>query len=147
MTRDVVSEARLAQVNGGYRSDVWVAVTLEPMTKVWQGIGGESNFFFSEEDAREAKGAYVGTQAYRFAETLWRLAQVQPNAKLGFRSGIQELVVDIDTKVAMGVCLSNPVLGSGSVVQYYIPDWASRMHKTGRKFTFDEKAMPTRISG
>jgi hypothetical protein len=147
MTRDVASEARLAQVNGGYRVDVWVAITLQPMTKVWQGIGGESNFFLSEEDAREAKGAYVGTQAYRFAETLWRLAQVQPNAKLGFRSGIQEFVVDIDTKVAMGVCLSNPVLGSGSVVQYYIPDWASRMHKTGRKFTFDEKAMPNLISG
>jgi len=147
MTRDVASEARLAQVNGGYRVDVWVAITLEPMTKVWQGIGGESNFFLSEEDAREAKGAYVDTKAYRFAETLWRLAQVQPNAKLGFRSGIQEFVVDIDTKVAMGVCLSNPGLGSGSVVQYYIPDWASRMHKTGRKFTFDEKAMPNLISG
>lgn len=147
MARDLISEAKQAQVNGGYRADVWVTITLEPMTKVWQGVGGESNFFFSEEDAREAKGAYVGTQPYRFAQTLWRLAQVQPNAKLGFRTGIQEFVVDIETKVAMGVCQSNPVLGSGSVVQYYIPDWASRLHVTGRKFSFGEKAFPTLSGG
>jgi len=147
MARDLISEAKQSQVSGGYRVDVWVAITLEPMTKVWQGIGGESNFFLSEEDAREAKGAYAGTQPYRFAETLWRLAQVQPNAKFGFRSGIQEFVVDLDTKVAMGVCQSNPVLGSGSVVQYYIPDWTSRLHLTGRKFAFGEKAFPTLTSG
>jgi hypothetical protein len=83
MARDLISEAKQAQATGGYRADVWVTITLEAMTKVWQGVGGESNFFFSEEDAREAKGAYVGTRPYRFAETLWRLAQVQPNAKLG----------------------------------------------------------------
>src|SRR5512147_1631236 len=147
MARDLVSEAKQAQVSGGYRADLWVAITLDPMTKLWQGIGGHSNFFLSEEDAREAKGAYAGATPYRFAETLWRLAQVQPNATLGFRTGIQEFVVDLETKVAMGVCQSNPVLGSGSVVQYYIPDWASRLHETGRKFTFGEKAFPVLTSG
>jgi hypothetical protein len=45
------------------------------------------------------------------------------------------------------VCQSNPVLGSGSVVQYYIPDGASRLHVTGRKFTFSDKAFPTLTGG
>ena len=147
MGRDLVAEAMTAQSSTGYRPDFWVTIDLEPMTKLWQGIGGHSNFFFSEENAREAKGAYVGTQAYRFAETLWRHAQVQANPTHGFRSGIREYVVDLSTRVAMGICRENPLLGSGSVMQYYIPDWASRLHPTGRKFTFGEKAFPTLTSG
>ena len=117
------------------------------MTKLWQGIGGKSSFFLGEEDAREAKGAYTGSQPYRFAETLWRLAHVEPNAKLGFRSGIREFVVDIDTAAAMGICRANPVLGSGSVVQYYIPDWESRLHETGRRFTFGQTGFPGLTAG
>src|SRR5690349_20366419 len=120
MSRDLVSEAKQAQLTTGYRADLWIETTLEPMTKLWQGKGGKSNFFLSEEDARDAKGAYVGTTPYRFAQTLWRLAQVQPNATLGFRDTILEFVVDIETRVAMGVCQANTALGSGSVLQYYI---------------------------
>lgn len=142
MGRDLAAEAMATQTSTGYRADLWVVVELEPMTKLWQGIGGESPFFFSEENAREAKGAYVGTTAYRFAETLWRHAQVQPNAKLGYRDGIREYVVDLTTRAALGVCRENPQLGSGSVVQYYLPDWKSRLHATGREFTFSEKAFP-----
>ena len=77
---------------GASVEDAWMDVELEAMTKVWQGLGGESNFFFSEEDAREARGAYVGTQPYEFAETLWRLAQVSPSQKYGYRSAIVEFV-------------------------------------------------------
>lgn len=142
MGRDLTAEAMAMQTSTGYRADLWVVVDLEPMTKLWQGIGGHSNFFFSEEDAREAKGAYVGTKAYRFAETLWRHSQVQPNAKLGYRDGIREYVVDLPTRAALGVCRENPQLGSGSVIQYYLPDWESRLHATGREFTFSEKAFP-----
>lgn len=145
MARDPVAEAISAQMNGGYQADLWVSVDLEPMTKVWQGIGGKSDFFVGEENAREATGAYTGTQAYRFAETLWRHAQVQANPALGYRSGIREFVVDIRTLAAAGTCRENPLLGSGSVVQYYIPDWESRLHATGRQFTFDQAGFPKKL--
>ena len=42
---DVVSQAIAAQSSGGYSVDTWM--TLEPMTKLWQGVGGRSSFFFS----------------------------------------------------------------------------------------------------
>jgi hypothetical protein len=143
MARDLVSEAKQAQLTTGYRADLWIETKLEPMTKLWQGKGGKSNFFLSEEDAREARGAYDGTIPYRFAQTLWRLAQVQPNPTLGFRDTILEFVVDLEIRVAMGVCQANTALGSGSVLQYYIPDWEPRLHETGRRFTFDAKGFPS----
>jgi hypothetical protein len=142
MTKDPESEAVAAQSGSGYSADTWLNVQLESMTKVWQGIGGKSNFFLSEEDAREARGAYEGTQPHKFAETLWRLAQVQPNATLGYRQGIREYVVDIRTPAAIGVCIANPLLGSGSVQQYYIPDWEQRLHPTGREFKFAANGYP-----
>jgi hypothetical protein len=114
-------------------------MTLQPMTKLWQGVGGHSNFFFSEEDAREARGSYEGSRAFKFAETLWRLAQVQPNPTLGYRQAIAEFVVDLPTVAAVGVCTANRTLGSGSVFQYYIPEWESRIFTTGRTFKFGAK--------
>jgi hypothetical protein len=142
MARDPKTEAMAAQTGSGYSADLWLNVELEAMTKLWQGIGGSSNFFISENDAREARGAYAGTQPHKFAETLWRLAQVQPSATLGYRQGIREYVVDIRTPAAMGVCLANPALGSGSVVQYYIPNWQSQLHPTGREFKFGAQSYP-----
>jgi hypothetical protein len=138
MAHDPASEAVLAQRGGGagYRPDIWMNVKLEPMTKLWQGIGGDSRFFFSEEDARVARGAYVDTEPFKFAETLWRLAQVQPHRKLGFRIGIREYVVDIRTAAAIGVCHANPDFGSGSVVQYYVPSGKTNLLATHRQFMF-----------
>lgn len=133
---DVVSQAIEAQSSGGYAVDAWMPMSLEPMTKLWQGVGGQSNFFFSEEDARLATGAYEGTRPLRFAESLWRLAQVQPHARLGFRSEIAEYVVDLPITAAVGVCTANISFGSGSVFQYYVPSWEGRMFATGRTFRF-----------
>lgn len=132
----ISAQAQAAQTSGGYAVDAWMDITLEPMTKVWQGAGGHSNFFFSEEDARDARGTYEGTVPYEFAETLWRLAQVSPSAKYGYRSEIVEYVVDLPIAVAMGICRANSGLGSGSVFQYYIPDWESRLFATGRRHKF-----------
>jgi hypothetical protein len=131
--------AASAQSSGGYAVDAWMDVDLEPMTKIWQGEDGVSNFFFSEEDAREARGAYVGTTPYNFAETLWRLAQVSPSAKYGYRTAIVEYVVDIRVTAAVGICRSNSGLGSGSVYQYYIPDWEKSLFRTGRRHEFRHK--------
>lgn len=131
--------AATAQSGTGYAVDTWVDMKLEPILKLWQGVGGHSNFFFSEEDAREARGAYENTHPYRFAETLWRLAQVQPNPVLGFRQEIAELVVDLPVEAAVGLCTANRALGSGSVFQYYIPNWESRIYRTGRTFKFGSK--------
>jgi hypothetical protein len=142
MASDPASLAALEQHKSGYLVDTWLNVELEAMTKVWQGIGGHSSFFFSEEDAREAKGAYERTQPHRFAQTLWRMAQVQPNALRGFRDRIGEYVVDIRTAVAMGVCLANPHLGTGTVIQYFIPNWEKSLHATGREFKFAAKSYP-----
>lgn len=128
------------QAGSGYRVDTWFDVKLEPMTKLWQGIGGHSNFFLSEEDAREARGAYVGTKPYKFAETLWRMAQVEPNATHGYRQAIAELVVDMPVEAAAGVCLANRSLGGGSVFQYYIPNWEGFIFRTGRTMKFDSKS-------
>jgi hypothetical protein len=135
----ISSQAASAQAGSSYAVDVWMDMTLQPMTKLWQGVGGHSNFFFSEEDAREARGSYEGSRAFKFAETLWRLAQVQPNASLGYRQAIAEFVVDLPTVAAVGVCTANRTLGSGSVFQYYIPDWESRIFTTGRTFKFGAK--------
>ena len=131
--------AASAQSSSGYSVDSWMDLTLEPMTKLWQGEGGESNFFFSEEDAREARGAYVGSNPYQFAETLWRLAQVSPSAKYGYRTAILEYVVDIKVTAAVGICRANGGLGSGSVFQYYIPDWQKALFRTGRRYAFKNK--------
>ena len=132
----IATLAASAQSSGGYAVDAWFDLVLEPMTKVWQGEGGESNFFFSEEDAREVRGAYVGRNPYQFAETLWRLAQVSPSAKYGYRTAILEYVVDISTPAAVGICRANTSLGSGSVFQYYIPDWQKGLFRTGRRYAF-----------
>lgn len=132
----ISSQAASAQVSGGYAVDSWIDLTLEPMTKVWQGAGGHSNFFFSEEDARDARGSYESTTPYEFAETLWRMAQVSPSRKYGYRSEIIEYVVDLPIVAAVGICRANGGLGSGSVFQYYIPDWESRLYPTGRRHKF-----------
>ena len=142
MASDPASLAALEQNKSGYHVDSWFNVELEAMTKVWQGIGGHSNFFFSEEDARQSNGAYERTQPRRFAESLWRMAQVQPNAVHGFRDSIREYVVDIRTAAALGVCTANPHLGIGTVIQYYIPNWETRLHATGREFAFAAKGYP-----
>lgn len=135
----ISSLAANAQSSTGYAVDAWMDVDLEAMTKVWQGEGGSSNFFFSEEDARDARGAYVGSSPYHFAETLWRLAQVSPSAKYGYRTAIVEFVVDIRVTAAVGICRANGGLGSGSVYQYYIPNWEKALFRTGRRHEFRHK--------
>ncbi|MEM7158595.1 MAG: hypothetical protein AAF799_37490 [Myxococcota bacterium] len=137
---DVAALARADQAGSGYRVDTWINVQVEPMTKVWQGVGGHSNFFLSEEDAREARGAYVGTRPYKFAETLWRLAQVEPSPTRGYRQSIAEFVVDMPVEAAVGLCLANRGLGTGSVFQYYIPDWDRRIYATGRTMKFQSSS-------
>ncbi|MCA9655409.1 MAG: hypothetical protein H6712_26120 [Myxococcales bacterium] len=132
----VAALAASAQSSGGYAVDAWLDMTLEPMTKLWQGVGGSSNFFFSEEDARFASGAYDGTRPLQFAESLWRMAQVQPHASLGYRREIAEYVVDMPIAAAVGVCTANLAFGGGSVFQYYVPDWEGRIYTTGRTFRF-----------
>lgn len=136
----IASLAAAAQSGSGYAVDTWIDLTIEPILKLWQGVGGHSNFFFSEEDARQATGAYEDTRPYKFAETLWRLAQVQPNPTLGYRQAIAEFVVDLPTPAAVGLCTANRSLGSGSVFQYYIPDWEARIYRTGRTFKFSDKS-------
>jgi hypothetical protein len=143
MANDAASQAAAAQVRDKrYRADVWINVTLPPLMKLWKGIGGEhlSDFFLSEEDAREAKGAYVGSQPYRFAETLWRLSQVQPNPEFGFRDGIREYVVDFPTLAAVGICLANRGFGSGSVLQYFVPNWDQTVRPLARTYQFSAKS-------
>jgi hypothetical protein len=130
------TEAAATQRLSGYLADTWINVRLEPLTKLWQGVGGASNFFLSEEDAREARGAYVESKPYVFAETLWRLAQASPNRTLGFRGEIREYVVDLVTPAAIGICAANSALGSGSVLQYYVPNWQRTLHLTGRQHKF-----------
>lgn len=136
----IVQQAAAAQAGSGYSVDVWMEMTLQPMTKLWQGVGGYSEFFLSEEDAREARGSYEGTKPYKFAETLWRLAQVEPSPSRGFRDTIAEFVIDIPTPAAVGVCTANRALGSGSVFQYFIPGWQSRMFQTGRTYKFNARS-------
>lgn len=132
-----ISQLAMADQSGsGYDVDVWLDTVLEPMTKVWQGVGGTSCYFLSEEDARHSRGAYEGSKPYRFAETLWRLAQVQPHRTRGYRNEIAEFVVDLPVEVAMGFCQANGHHGSGGVFQYFIPDWDSKLFRTGRTYRF-----------
>jgi len=138
---DVAALARADQGGSGgvYRVDVWFNVKLQAVTKLWQGIGGTSCYFFGEEDAREARGAYVGTDPYVYAESLWRGLQIRGHAAHGHRGGMAEFVVDIDTPAALGVCDSNTAYGRGGLLQYFIPNWASVLHATGREYTFSKK--------
>jgi hypothetical protein len=76
-------------------------------------------------------------------ESLWRMAQVEPHKTLGFRDGIREFVVDLPTPAAVSVCRSNPVYGSGSVLQYFVPNWRMTVRPTGREFKFSEKNYPS----
>jgi hypothetical protein len=142
MASDPATLAAAAQSGAGYGADSWINLSLEAMTKLWQGVGGKSDFFFSEEDAREATGAYLGSKPFQFAQTLWRLAQVQPNVLRGYRDSIAEYVVDIRTPAAVAICRASPLLGSGSIFQYYVPGWSGRVHPTGRVFTFGAKTYP-----
>ena len=138
----LVSEAIAVQRSAGYSADTWLGLDLEPMTKAWRGVGGDSPFFFAEEDAREARGAYAGSESYQFAESLWRLAQVKPHAARGYRACIREFVVDIRTPAAVGICRANDQLGGGSLLQYYIPDWRGNLRETGREHQFPGTAFP-----
>ncbi len=140
MTTSVL--AGTAQRSGGYEVDAWMDITLQPMMKLWQGLEGRpSPFFLSEEDAREAKGAYVGQSPYQFAQTLWRLAQVapHPDASKDYRQGIREFVVDLPVRVAVGLCLANAQFGTGTVLQYFIPNWDRFLMATGRDYKFPAK--------
>ena len=72
---------------------------------------------------------------------------MKPNEALGYRDGVRELVVDLDTPAAVSVCAANGSvagkwLGSGSVLQYFIPSWKSVLHPTGRQHRFGAKAYP-----
>jgi hypothetical protein len=138
----LVADAIAAQITAGYSADSWMALTLEPMTKLWQGIGGQSPFFFSEEDARAARGAYSADDRFQFAETLWRLGQVKPNPQLGYRPSIREFVVDLHTPAAVGICNANRKLGSGSLLQYYAPTWRETLRETGREHVFPHRSFP-----
>lgn len=137
---DAASLAVADQYSAGYGVDTWFNVTLQPMLKLWQGEwppeGEPGCYFFSEQDAREATGAYAGTKPYRFAETLWRLAQVRSHAVLGFRRAIFEFVVDLPVVAAVGVCSANVAYGSGSVFQYFLPGGENQLLRTGRAFHF-----------
>lgn len=134
-----VTEAVQAQRRDGFEVDAWIGLKLQPMIKLWQGIGGHSNFFLSEHDARDVMGTYHGAKPIRFAETLWRMAQVRPSQTRGFRQGIREFVVDLPVEVAVGVCLANDRLGGGTVFQYYIPQWEKCIFPTGRRHNFANK--------
>jgi hypothetical protein len=145
MANDPASLAFAAQVRDNrYKADMWLNVTLPPMMKLWKGVGGAkfSDFFVSEEDAREAKGAYVGTQPFKYAATVWRFAQVEPHPEKGYRGKIMEFVVDFPIPAAVGICLANPNLGSGSVLQYFVPNWDRSLRPTRRTYRFDEKNYP-----
>ena len=139
----LVADAIAAQVIGGYTADSWMYTNVEAMTKVWQGIEGTSSFFFGEEDAREATGAYARTRIYQYAETLWRTAQVRPHETKGYRAGIREFVVDLRTPAAVGICRANGKLGSGSLLQYYIAGWQSTLRPTGREHVFPAVGFPS----
>ncbi len=134
-----------AQAGSGkaYGVDLWLDVTMPVLTKVWQGIGGSSDFFLSETDVREAIGAFEGSDPYQFAESLWRLAQVGASPTRGYRDGIREYVVDLPCKAAIAICSANCQFGSGSVLQYFIPDWKRYLYATGREFTFANRAFPS----
>jgi hypothetical protein len=150
----ISSQAAASQTGAGYAVDFWMDLTIQPMTKLWQGVNGNlkrdgsdklSDYFFSEEDAREARGTYEGTKPYKFAETLWRLAQVRPHATYSYRQEIAEFVVNLPIQVAVGICSANQALGSGSVFQYFVPDATGklqdgRLFPTGRTFKFGAKA-------
>ena len=100
MANDAALQATAAQLRDSrYQADTWLNVTLPPMMKLWKGIGNirASNFFISEEDARQAKGAYVDSRPFRFAESLWRMGQVQKDPKHDYRGKIAEFVVDFPT--------------------------------------------------
>ncbi|MBW2396985.1 MAG: hypothetical protein JRG95_22275 [Deltaproteobacteria bacterium] len=47
-----------------------------------------------------------------------------------------EFVVDLPVPAAVGVCLANSSLGSGTVLQYYIPHWENFVIATGRQHQF-----------
>jgi hypothetical protein len=115
-------------------------VTLQPLTKLWQGVGGSSNFFMSETDCRNAMGSFEGSDPYHFAETLWREAQVGASRRTGeYRDGIREFVVDMPCKAAIAVCDASPTFGRGGLIQYYVPDWEKHIYPTGREYRFAEK--------
>jgi len=147
MANDAALQATAAQLRDSrYQADTWLNVTLPPMMKLWKGIGNirASNFFISEEDARQAKGAYVDSRPFRFAESLWRMGQVQKDPKHDYRGKIAEFVVDFPTEAAVGICLANPVFGvTGGLLQYFIPDWQRTLRLTGRTYRFEEKSYPS----
>jgi len=136
---DVSSLAAADQSASGDSVDSWIDMKLEPMTKIWQGVGGTSSDFLSEEDARVCRGSYDGTKPVRFAESLWRMAQVEPHASRGYRKEIAEFVVDLPVEAAVGVCLANRQYGHGSDYQYFIPQWESHLFRTGRTYKFSRQ--------
>jgi hypothetical protein len=133
------------QTSTGYHADLWIVVDLEPMTKLVAGHRWPQQLLFSEEDARAAKGAYVGTKAYKFAETLWRHAQVEPSPTLSYRDGIREYVVESATRAGVCVCRENPQLRAvSSVVQYFLPRLGKPLprHRSRRSLSSARGAYP-----
>ena len=130
------------QQRRGYSVDMWLDHTLAPGFVLWQGVGGESKFFFSDRDARVATGA-EGSKPTAFAESFWRLAQVEPSKERGYRREIAQFVVCRPVAVAMGVCMANRRFGHGTVVQYFILDWRGALLPTGVTHRFQRVDWPS----
>lgn len=137
---DAAAMAAENQTSSGFAVDVWVNIMLPPMLKLWQleWQRDPGHYFLSEEDAREATGAYSGTKPHRFAETLWRMVQIRSSDETGYRQEMFEFVVDRPVSAAMGICSANADLGSGSVLQYFLPDKDGHLLRTGRSYKFQE---------
>lgn len=113
----IADRAKRAQGSGAYPGvDNWKSTTLKPGTRVFQGEGGESNFFFPQETLDNS-----GLDA----EKLWESLQVEESTNPrhpGYRMEVNEYEVVQDTPAAESEALSNPMHGSGGGDQLYVTD-------------------------
>jgi hypothetical protein len=109
-----IAQARKAQTASGYVVDAWKMTTLKKGQVVYAGVPGQAEFYTNKK-ATDASGLS--------ATKLFKSLQVKPHAQFGYRTRVQEFVLQRDVEVPTCKALANPAFGAGGSDQYYIKDF------------------------
>jgi RHS repeat-associated protein len=124
--------ARQWQGHGDYKGrDDWKNIVLEEDTEIYGGAPGQSGFYFSGDTIN--KSGLSKTK-------LWQSVQVLKNRRFGYRPAVQKYRVKKDTCVAVSIAqaqksTSTLTFGSGGGIQYFLPDFKSKLELVGSHIT------------
>lgn len=107
-----------------YTADRWYPVYLRIGDTLVAGEPGQSAYYTITKYFDSLKPLPLGKELY------WKLLQVPPHPKYGYRNSVAYYVVDADSAVALiGKALVNTSFGNGGGWQFYIPEYSTALRR------------------